>query len=228
VYRLTMILLMAVSSPLLAEEKPNCDPNVGVVDKSCQVEAPRVWWACDEDTDLTPDERQVTEQQQRRLESFALGIFDPELPGYGLPDFRFSRADLIKRFGEPRSAKSKDRFSYDPIDRTEIVTTWEYPGLTITTVARRSTPDELELTEGEIVDATVPLRHGLRVGQPIERWVEQLGRPNCYHRHVIYEGEYYFECGEGNSYSCIATYQADLFVDNSGRVQRVKWSHPMP
>jgi hypothetical protein len=65
------------------------------------------------------------------------------------------------------------------------------------------------------------------VGQPIERWVRQFGRPNCGERHLVYDGEAYFACGENKDVPCVATYRIELFLDDSGRVRRMQWSHPM-
>lgn len=223
-----MILLVAVSCPLSAAEMRNCDPAAGLIDGSCQAESPRrPWWTCDADTYSTPQDRQVTAEQQRRLENFGLGIFSPALPGYGPQDFKFTRSALIKRFGQPLSTRSRERSPYDPTDPMEIVTTWEYRGFRITTVASKPHPDVFQLEEGEVFDAKVALRHGVRIDQPIHLWTRQFGRPNCSQQHPVYDGEYYFACGKNRDVSCVATYRIELFLDDAGRVQRMRWSHPM-
>jgi hypothetical protein len=228
VHRIAMILLVAVSCPLSAAEERNCNPAVGLVDGTCHTEPPRpAWWTCDADTYSTPQERQVTAEQQRRLEDFGLRIFSPALPGYGPQDFRFTRSAVIKRFGHPLSTRSRERLPYDPTDPMEIITTWEFSGFRITTVAGKPHPDVFQLDEGEAFDAKVPLRHGVRIGQSIDRWTRQFGRPNCSRGHPVYDGEYYFACGKNKDVSCVATYQIELFVDGAGKVQRMKWSHPM-
>jgi hypothetical protein len=222
VYRIAMILFVAVSCPLLAAEERNCDPRAGLIDGSCHVEPPRPpWWTCSENTYLTPQELQVTAEQQRRLDEFGLSIFSPALPGYRRQDSRFTRSDLIKRFGQPLSTRSKERLPYDPTDPMEIVTTWEYRGFRITTVASKPNPEVFWLDEGEIFDARVSLRYGVRVGQSIHRWVKQFGRPNCSEgvpqhgqRHLFYDSQYY-------------SAQIELYLDPSGKVQRMRWSYPM-
>ena len=227
-YRIAMILLVAVSGPVLAQEERNCDPQAGLVDGSCHVEPPRPpWWTCDEDTYSTPQDRQVTAQQQHRLENFSLGIFSPALPGYGPQDSKFTRSDLIKRFGQPLSTRSKERRPYNPYDPMEILTSWEYQGFRIVTVASKPSPEVFWLEEGEVFDAKISLRYGVRVGQSINRWVQQFGRPNCSQRHPVYDGQYYFACGRDLDFSCVATYQIELFLDGSGKVQRMRWSHPL-
>ena len=225
---------MIASHSALAEDKPNCDPRLGLTDGSCYARPDRPWWTCDENTYLTPQDRLVTEEQQRRLETFGLGIFSPALPGYGSQDAKFTRGDLIKRFGQPLSTRSAERKPYDPTDPMEVVTTWEYRGLSITTVASKPYPDVLWLDQGEIFDARVSLRYGVRVGQSIHQWARQFGRPNCNlgvpphsQRHLVYDGQYYFACGQDKNVSCVATYQIELYLDASGKVQRMRWSHPM-
>ena len=221
-YRTAMILFVAVSCPSLAAEERNCDPRAGLVDGSCYVEPPHPpWWTCSENTNLTPQDLQVTAEQQRRLDDFGLSIFSPALPGYGRQDSKFTRSDLIKRFGQPLSTRSKERSPHDPTDPTEIVTTWEYRGFRITTVASKPKPELFWLDEGEIFDAKVSLRYGVRVGQSIHRWVKQFGRPNCNQgvprlsqRHLVYDRQYY-------------SAQIELYLDGSGKVQRMRWSYPM-
>jgi len=239
-----MTLLMAVSCPLLVaqgafaqeslprdvpRQELNCD---GVPCKAKQIKQP--WWTCGENTYLTSEDRRVSDQQKRRLEDFGLGIFFPALPGYGPQDSKFTRSALMKRFGRPLRTRSGERLPYDPSDPIEIATTWEYRGFRITTVARRPNPEVLWLDEGEIFDSKIPLRYGVRVGQPIHQWTQRFGRPNCNlgvpphsQRHLVYDGEYYFACGEDKDVSCVATYQVELYLDGSGRVQRMRWSHPM-
>jgi len=244
VYRIAMILLMAVSGTLSgdqgasAQESPSrdisryklyCD---GVPCKAKPTNKP--WWTCDEDTYLTPEDRRVSAQQLRRLEDFGLGIFSPALPGYGRQDSKFTRSDLIKRFGPPLSTRSVERLPYDPSTPMEVVTAWEYSGFRITTVASKPNPEELWIDEGEIFDATVSLRYGVRIGQSIQQWARQFGRPNCIQgvppfsqRHLVYDGQYYFACGKDKSVPCVATYQIELYLDGSGKVNSMRWSHPM-
>ncbi len=243
-YRIPTILLVIVSCSWLAAQsglaqvssprdvaryKLLCD---GVPCRTKPLHQP--WWICDETTYSTPQDRKVTEAQQRRLEKFGLTIFSPALPGYGLQNSRFTRADLMKRFGQPLSTKSAERLPYDPSDPVEVVTTWEYRGLRLTTVASKPHPDVLWIDQGEVFDASVPLLYGVRIGQSIGQWTRQFGRPNCNvgvpphsQPHWVYGGEYYFACGRDKKVSCVATYRIELYLDASGKVQRMKWSHPM-
>src|SRR5262245_49735880 len=104
-----LILGVAVSCTVLAQEKPNCDRNLGLIDGSCH--KPRVvpWWKCEENTYLTPQERGVTREQQRRLEDFGAAIFSP-------PDFEFSRDGLVRRFGQPLKVRSTEVLGRDVSD----------------------------------------------------------------------------------------------------------------
>jgi hypothetical protein len=214
--------------PALAEAERNCDPRAGLVDGSCVVEPPRqAWWKCRGDTYSTPEERSVTTDQQRRLEDLGLGIFSPELPGYG-PEFtNFSSADLTRRFGRPLSSESREKRPYDPGDPMEILTRWEYRGLRIVTVASKPKPDVLRVERGEVFDANIALRHGVRIGQSIDLWAKQFGRADCSHGHPVYQGEHYFQCGRDKTISCVSTYRIELFLDGSGKVRRMAWDHPM-
>jgi hypothetical protein len=231
VYRFATILFVTVACPALAAAQRNCDPRAGLVDGSCVVVRPVPWWKCE---DNTYDKQRGNPEQQRRLENFGLGIFSPELPGYGPQDFKFTRSALIKRFGQPLTTSSKERQPYDPSDPTEILTSWEYRGFRIVTVASKPSPDVLWLEEGEIFDAKVSLQYGVRIGQSIDRWTRQFGQPDCRQgipphsqRHVEYAGQYYFACGKDKDMPCVATYQIELYPDGAGRVQRIRWSHPM-
>lgn len=222
---ISMVLWAMTLGPALAQTERNCDPRAGLVDASCLPERPQaVWWKCEGDTYSTPKERDVTEEQLRRLEDLGLGIFLPELPGYG-PEFTtFSSADLTRRFGRSLSSESREKRPYDPNDPMEILTRWEYRGLRIVTVASKPKPDVLRVERGEVFEANIALRHGVRIGQSIDLWEKQFGRANCSKGHPVYEGERYFACG---SVSCVSTYRIELFLDGSGKVQRMAWDHPM-
>ena len=95
----------------------------------------------------------------------------------------FSRSDLIKSFGQPLETRSKKVMTrpQDPSDKPVlmVITTWEYPGFRIITTAEDSSPGVLWITEGEVHDAKVSLGHVVRVGQSIEQWERQFGRPTC-------------------------------------------------
>jgi len=184
--------------------------------------------ACDANNpDFTPAETDITPAQKRALEDFALSIFAPELPGYGTEAHSVSRRDLLARFGRPTAAASRERAPHDPTDPTEIVTQWEFPGLRITTIASQPRPDVFQIERGEVFDAKVALRQGLRIGQPLALWVRKLGLPTCSNGRWAYSGEHYFACGAKKDISCVATYQVDLVLDPARKVERIKWSHPM-
>jgi hypothetical protein len=235
-YRIAIILYMTLSGSLLAEEVKNCNPGTGHVDSLCSAEPSSTWWKCE---GWPPEDRQqITAEEKHRLETFALEIFSPKLPGYG-PGYSSAipRNVLIKRFGQPLSTKSIERNAYDPGDPMEIVTTWEYPGFRITTIASKPKPDMLGIEWGQIFGANVSLRYGVRIGQPIDRWVKQFGQPKCSEGHsanekeihLVYEqeGELFIPSIEDKSMSLLETYQIDLFLDGSGKVKRLSWSHPM-
>jgi len=229
---IALIVLVAVSCPVLAQDEPNCDPKAGLIDGSCVREPDVPWWTCNRYMYRKPE---ATPEQLRRLENFGFGIFSP-IPGYGLAGPRFSRDDVIRRLGQPLSAKSR-KVPRDPRDPTDKVlwdmTTWEYPGFRITTGAGPARPDRLWLEEAEIFGANVPLPHGVRIGQSIERWARQFGQPDCNHggpqgseRYLVYTGEADYSPCENEFGGCLAIYQIDVFLDGSGRVRRIKWFHP--
>ena len=231
-HRIVMIMFMVLSCPLLAEEVRYCDPAAGLAGGLCPVEQ-SIWWTCG---GHPRQEQRATAKQREHLEKFGLGIFFPELPNYGLEhSSAILRNDLIKRFGKPLNTSSKERLAYDPGDPMEIVTTWEYRGFRITTVASKPKPDEFGIEQGEIYDASISLRYGVRIGQPIDQWAKQFGRPSCREEGLVngkeyrlnYSGEHFFACGENKDMPCVSTYDIDLVLDASGKVQRIWWSHPM-
>ena len=168
--------------------------------------APGPWWKCQGDAIAEVPPR--TSEQERQLEEFASNRFSPKELGK-----TFSRSQLVKWYGRPSGISSKKvlRDPQDPNDKAKvIVTTWEYPGLTIVTRAEESSPDALWITGGEVSDARVSLSHGVAVGQSIEHWERQFGRPQCGSGRLEYEWE-------GN-------YVVGLDLDGLGQVLRVTWS----
>jgi len=190
------------------------------------------WWKCEGDYSGPPR----TPDQQRRLEDFGLDRFSPKAPGPDRMDESFSRSDLIKSFGQPLRTRSKKvlRDPQDPYDKALLViTTWEYPGFRIITAADESSPGVLWIDGGEVLDAKVSLGHGVGVGQSIEQWERQFGRPTCRPEQVppfrrerfAYEWEAsYFACTEDKTYPCAGAYEVELHIDGSGRVTRMTWS----
>jgi len=167
---------------------------------------PGPWWKWT--GDAIAEAPAATEEQAGRLAEFASNRFSPK--GLGQT---FSRSRLIEWYGRPGrvSAMKVRRDPQDPDDKTMmIVTTWEYHGLTIVTRAEESSPDALTIARGEVTDARVSLSHGVAVGQPIEQWERQFGRPQCGSRRLAYESS-------GN-------YEIGLEIDGLGRVFRVTWS----
>jgi hypothetical protein len=185
------------------------------------------WWKCRGGTDSRPKERKASADQERRLSDFGLGIFSPELPGYGAEFTTFSRTDLTRRFGPPLSTESTERRPRGATEPMEILTNWQYRGFKIVTVASKSNPDALTVERGEVFDAKVALRHGVRVGQPIDLWVRQFGRPGCRNGHLVYRGEHRFACGRDKASTCVSTYRIELFLDGAGRVRLIAWDHPV-
>ena len=190
------------------------------------------WWKCQGDNDDGPPR---TPDQQRRLEDFGLDRFSPKAPGPNRTDQRLSRGDLMKRFGQPLRTSSKKipRDRQDPYDKAlRIITTWEYPGFRIVTAAEESSPNVLWIESGEFFDAKISLDHAVGVGQSIEQWERQFGRPQCrmdeeppLRRHFQYEWEAsYFACTEDKTYRCQGAYQMELYIDASGKVVRMTWS----
>ncbi len=148
-------------------------------------------------------------------------------PGYGPNGPKISRSDLVSRFGQPASTESKE-VSRDPRDPTDtelwILTTWEYPGLRITTLGEKVSPGRFWVDEGEISGTKAPLPYGVRVGQSIDRWRRQFGQPNCIDGRPTYES--HFPHGEELWFFGPPYYQVVLFVDGAGKVQRIRWDHP--
>ncbi len=229
---LAIAWFIIASYPALAEDKPNCDPRLGLTDGSCYARPDPPWWTCEDDRYR---EKEVNPDQQKRLDAFALRLFTPKPQGPDEMNRYFPRSELVKRFGTPTGSKSKKvRASpQDPTDDTIwAMTTWEFPGFRIATRAEEPGSDALSIEEGEIFDASVSMRDGLRIGQSIDRWVDRFGRPECRMRqiapfgrdHVAYKwNASYFACTADKTYPCEGAYRIELYLDAAGQVKRMKW-----
>lgn len=111
----------------------------------------------------------------------------------------------------------------------EVISIWEYSGMILTTGASKPKPNVLWMERIEIFDAKIALQFGLRVGQPLDRWVRLFGPPGFSKEKpcAAYHGEYYFSCGPEKDMPCVATYSVDVLLDNSKRVQRISFSSGM-
>lgn len=207
------------------EDKPNCDPRVGLVDGSCYHEPSErelPWWTCERYMYRKPE---PTKRQLQLLKEFGSGIFSPGFYVDGFPGPRFSRDEVAKRFGRPLGTKSKEvpRDPQDPYDKGKWeMTTWDYPGFRITTGAEMTARDKLWLENGEVFGPNVRLLHEVRVGQSIERWAARFGQPDCSTEGPQGTERYFVYAGETDK----AMYEVHLFADRSGKVKRIKWFHP--
>jgi len=181
------------------------------------------WWrcSCTADCPLTPLR---TPDQQRRLEDFGRDRFIPA-PGPDRADRTFPPSELIARFGPPLRTRSEKirEVPQDPDDKSLlVVTTWEYRGFRIVTQAAESEPDLLWMESGEAFDEKLSLGHGVGLGQPIEQWERQFGRPNCGPAHsVVYKWDV---CPTEDD--CSLDFQVLLRLDTSGKVEHMEWSGP--
>lgn len=169
------------------------------------------WWKCGWWTGDAERPLQISE----RLEAFDLDRFSAKSP-----EREFSRDDLLKKFGQAARVTSKKAPASprDPTDHSQlIVTTWEYPGFTITTAAEEHSPERLWIQSGEAFQAQAPLGHGVRVGQSIDEWARRLGRPACPPTPGM-------GGGKPNVFSYdLDSHQMKLEIDYSGVVTRVTW-----
>lgn len=179
------------------------------------------WWTCQYDEEPKPR----TPEQQRRLENFSRDRFSLKASGSDRRDAVFSRSDLVRVFGPPLDVARKKvpRDPQDPTDKTlRIATTWKYRGLTIVTVAEESSPDRLSISEGDVYDAGIVLGSGVGVGQPIDQWERQFGRPRCTVAEMSelsqYNGRHAFEYGWEDRVG-----EMRIITDASGKVVRVTW-----
>jgi hypothetical protein len=223
-----MILIAIIPCPAVAHEARNCDPRAGLVDGSCYVPRSVPWWKCEDNTQLTLRQREVTSAQQQRLEKLSLTLFASTVPDYRPDAPGVSRGDIVALFGQPGSTES-ETLPLDPLgDPSDtqrwISTTWKFPGLKITTIGPQTSPDRFWVESGEISGAKVSLPYGVRVGQPIDRWKREFGQPNCIDGRPTYES--HFPYGEELWFFGPALYRIVLFVDKAGKVRRISWDHP--
>lgn len=194
----------------------------------CVAQPAPFWWQCGQSS--PEDQSPSTTEQEQRLTKFAFGIFSSAITDAQSP--KIPRKTLLTLLGTPISTKETERNPYDPGDPTEIVTTWEYSGFNITTVASKPKPDQLSIEMGTVTGTDVPLLFRLRIGQSIDRWIYQFGKPVCEHEQssdnkefsLVYHKTISVPCKIG---SCVATYRIELLLDGSGKVKRLHWSYPM-
>lgn len=208
--------------PVLSETK--CYP----ASEPCVAKPAPIWWQCGWDS---PEEAPaITKEQEQRLTKFAFGIFSPALTDVQTP--RIPRETLLTILGTPISTSVTEKDPYDPTTPKEIVTIWEYSGFSITTVASKPKPDQLFVEMGTVTGTHVPLLFGLYIGQPIDQWTQQFGKPVCNRQQssdnkefsLLYDNTISVPCKIG---TCVASYRIELLLDDSGKVKRLHWSYPM-
>src|SRR5262245_41921964 len=130
------------------------------------------WWKCKGEAAPRSEEEDV------RLVEFLERRFAAE--AYGGAGENLSRANLVKRFGPPQKTQSKKARRGRNFDFGEpvVITTWEFPGIELTTAARQSSPAAHSIVAGAAFDGQVDLGQGLAVGQTIEQWSRVIGRPH--------------------------------------------------
>ncbi len=180
------------------------------------------WWTC-----VNREQPKFrTPEQQRRLQEFARDRFTLKDPGSGRRDEVFSRRELIRRLGSPVDTRS-EKIPADLQDRTSnkflVETTWNYPGFRIITHADESTPDRLSIWEAEVSDAKTPLGTGVGLGQSIDEWARQFGRPYCGGPVGMPPNVRY-----GLLFDLDSLHMIDVHVDASGKIVHVTWSNVIP
>jgi hypothetical protein len=189
---------------------------------------PGPWWECGGEN-LGAN---VTPEQQRRLVASGRERFSLT-PGDGPGRRWYSAADVLKRFGKPDLTRNDTvvfrAMTPDEKDHVILVTSWDYPGFRILTGAAPARPAVLWIRSVEVFDARVALLHGLRVGQSIDQWERELGRPECDElvsgRSSALSDSWtadYFACAPGES--CREeNYNLALEIDAGGAVTKVIW-----
>lgn len=160
------------------------------------------WWKCQgrKRYEIPPP----TEEAGRRLLEFLDARFPEEL----------TRADLVRRFGRPLRIRSEKLRSVRELDfgQPVLVTTWQFAGMTLTTIPGQSASATHHVIGGEASAEGMELGQGLATGQAIDQWVRMLGRPE--------------DCGAGGRfrYQDGGTREMRVDIDGLGRVMRLEWS----
>ena len=114
-----------------------------------------------------------------KTQFFADNMFEPEIPGAGLREGgQVTKENLIDRFGQPLKIISRKEADHREPKVTNEILTLEYAGLTIT-IAKPDFEKKPIFWIDEIVvtSSDYHLKYGLRIGQPKNSFLRELGKP---------------------------------------------------
>ncbi len=171
------------------------------------------------------------ETKKRSLDTFGFEIFNRKLAGHNDGYHRVRVAEIVKKFGEPMKTNSVLRDHPDPspdgpLQYEELV--WYYDGLVIQMkspiISSKSQAAHEVWIERVVISSSIyALANGLRIGQPISKFVDTLGDPT---RRSSFGIEYDIdnEVEVRPNFVEVTPYQIAIKVDRDDNVREVEWT----
>jgi len=162
---------------------------------------------------------------EENFRQFADNGFEPSIPGLRV-EGAIEKENIIKRFGAPLQKKIwKEPDPREPMVVEEFAS-WEYAGLTITTV----TPLPGKHTWIKDITLTSPdyaLKYGLHVGMHVSKFIKTIGKPNDPYRPRKDEVLYYYLENSANmgGIMFLGHIHITLESDKNGAVRKIVWSY---
>jgi len=138
----------------------------------------------------------------------------------------------MSRFGTPHRVSHRpcQDSDPDPSDPPCVETTFEFNGVKIVADASHPADGSRELLRVhtvEVTTAAIELKYGLRVGQPLAKFIELFGesRDGALTAEMAgYDDVAYFACGENKDITCAVSFGLGLTLDQKQRVRKVATS----
>ena len=174
-----------------------------------------------------------TNEQRQRLDLLAYEIFEPPVPTLEYQYVRVSANALFKRFGKPKITSEALERHRDPNPGAPAMIealTWDFSGMVMDVTAYPPSvnhdPKKISINRIEITSSRYKLQNRLEVGQPISKFISQLGNPNSRDKSSMsYLVEDHKETGP--SVYEVTAYQIEMALDEDDIVRRITWTWGM-
>lgn len=171
-----------------------------------------------------------TGKHREFLDSFGYEILSDAIEELAKRGQYIYSQDLIKHFGKPaiKSFEPSPFLDPDPgIPNAETIV-WEYPGMLLKVSAYPPVPEHLPqrvyVERVEISSPAYKLKHGLRIGQPYQVYINLLGPPN---EQTLDKIEYRVDdrwMDKDENEIDYVSYQIVMAMDEKGIVRKITWT----
>ena len=170
----------------------------------------------------------LLEKQRKQLYLFVMQIFQRPLPGLEHGSNWVKRRDIMRRFGTAHRISEREFLTRDPYDPPYVETAFEFDGIRIIAhsprIADGTKADLLQVSKVDVTSSVIQLKYGIRVGQPLMRFVQLFGEVEEGHltpEKATYSDVAYYACGERKDITCVVAYELELVLDQEQRVRKV-------